>query len=189
MESSANLIHHAYHVSRFEDVTGARVADFDTIVEFGGGYGSMARLAWQLGFRGEYVIYDLPEMSAVQRYCLTSMGIPVSAAGTVHRGPGVSCATNADELARVLGDRVADLLLATWSLSETPVAFRERFLPLVRTNHYFFGYEDRYRGVDNDAYFTDLRARERAFRWDHQPSPSERRVSYLVGTRTAALHA
>lgn len=185
-ETSWNLIHHAFALSHFERTAGRRVEEFGLIIEFGGGYGSMARLVWQLGFRGHYVIYDLPEMSAVQRYYLTSIGIPVSATKTAHHGPMVSCANSADDLGSVTGESVADLFLGTWSLSETPIAFRNWFLPMVRTDHYFFAYEDRYRGVDNGRFFADLRAREGAFRWAHWPSPTERKVSYLVGARESA---
>lgn len=180
-ETSWNLIHHAFALSHFERTARRQVEHFRRIIEFGGGYGSMARLVWQLGFRGHYVIYDLPEMSAVQRYYLTSIGLPTSRAKTAHDGPMVSWASSHDEFARITDGKVADLFLATWSLSETPIAFRESFLPLVRTNHCFFGYEDRYRGVDNAHFFAQWRERQRVFQWSHWQSPSERNVSYLVG--------
>src|SRR3989339_220912 len=37
--SSANLIHHAYHLARHEERTGVRAEDLDLVFEFGGGYG------------------------------------------------------------------------------------------------------------------------------------------------------
>src|SRR3712207_7978939 len=38
-ESSGNLLHHAYHVCRFEEATGLRAEQLELVVEFGGGYG------------------------------------------------------------------------------------------------------------------------------------------------------
>ncbi len=74
--SSSNAIHHGYHLYRFETQTGVGIQEFGTIVEFGGGYGSLCRLAHRLGFRGKYIIFDLPEQCALQRYYLSSIGIP-----------------------------------------------------------------------------------------------------------------
>lgn len=186
-ETSWNLIHHAFALSHFERAAHRRVDEFGLIIEFGGGYGSMARLVWQLGFRGHYVIYDLPELGAVQRYYLKSLGFPASMAKRPHDGPMVSWATSPDDLASITAGRVADVFLATWSLSETPIAFREAFLQRVRSDHYFFGYEDRYRGVDNGRFFAEWRARQSEFEWAHWASPSERNVSYLAGVRHNSL--
>jgi hypothetical protein len=188
LETSWNLIHHAFALSHFERTARKQVDQFRLIIEFGGGYGSMARLVWQLGFRGHYVIYDLPEMSAVQRYYLKSIGLPTSTAKTAHDGPMVSWAGSQDDLEQITDRRVADLFLATWSLSETPIGFREWFLPLVRANHCFFGYEDRYRGVDNERFFAEWREGQRVFQWSHWRSPSERNVSYLVGVSNDSRH-
>jgi hypothetical protein len=65
--SSANLIHHGYHLCRFEEDTGMPMDAMDVIVEFGGGYGRLCHLVHDLGFSGRYVIVDLPEVAALQR--------------------------------------------------------------------------------------------------------------------------
>jgi glycosyltransferase involved in cell wall biosynthesis len=184
-ETSWNLIHHAFALSHVEHASRRRVDEFGLIVEFGGGYGSMARLAWQLGFRGRYVIFDLPEISALQRYYLKSVGLPVTTDKTADPGPMVSSANTLAELARMTGDRVADLFVATWSLSETPFAFRHAFLAHVRADHWLIAYEDTYRGVDNGRFFAEWRAPQDGFRWEVRRSPQERGVSYLVGVRAS----
>ena len=46
----------------------------DLIVEFGGGYGSFARVVMNGGFRGRYVIYDLHPFNLIQKYYLKSLG-------------------------------------------------------------------------------------------------------------------
>ena len=73
-KSSGDVINHAYHLCRFEETTGVSLATMPVIVEFGG-YGSMCRTLHQLGFRGAYLIFGLPELSAIQRFFLPHVGI------------------------------------------------------------------------------------------------------------------
>src|SRR3954447_16593433 len=42
--TSSNTVHQLYHLLRYEDATGRRVSDADTVVEWGGGFGSLMRL-------------------------------------------------------------------------------------------------------------------------------------------------
>ena len=73
--SSGNLIQHAYHLAQFEEKTGSEVHDMKYVLEFGGGYGSMCRLFFNLGFSGKYIIFDFPAFNALQSYYLKSIGI------------------------------------------------------------------------------------------------------------------
>ena len=50
--SSGNLIHHAYSLLQcFDNIED--INDYSRIIEFGGGYGSMCRLCYNLGFNKE----------------------------------------------------------------------------------------------------------------------------------------
>jgi hypothetical protein len=80
--ASSTAIGHAHQMLVLERMTGHRISDYDFIFEFGGGYGSFARIAHALGFRGQYYIHDLPELAALQRLYLGQRGIPV-----FHSGP------------------------------------------------------------------------------------------------------
>ncbi len=64
--SSANLIHHAYHIKKFEETIQTEIKDIDMVFEFGGGYGSMCRLFKNINFNNQYVIFDLPLFSLLQ---------------------------------------------------------------------------------------------------------------------------
>ena len=75
------MIFQAYHLCRFEEATGRPLASMPLIVEFGGGYGRLCQLAHDLGFRGTYVIFDLPEVAVLQRFYLRHVGIEVSESG------------------------------------------------------------------------------------------------------------
>ncbi len=153
VESSNNLIHHAYNLLQLELHAGIPVERLASILEFGGGYGSSARLAFRLGFRGQYVIFDLPEFSALQRFYLGSLGFPVEESGITNGC--IRCLTALDDLRNTLP--VPDLFLATWSLSETPVAFRDHILPFVmHARHVLVAYQERFGEADNVAHFADV---------------------------------
>lgn len=170
--SSGNLIHHAYHLAQFEEKTGVRAQELDFVLEFGGGYGSMCRLFHNLGFRGNYVILDLPAFSALQIYYLKSLGLPV--------GTSIACVSDAQQL-RI--DAKNKLFIATWSISEVPLGLRNAFLPLVAGfESFLIAYQDRYGEVDNLEFFerwqaTVANAAWQRWRIEHIPGNHH----YLVG--------
>ncbi len=153
--SSGNLIHHAYHVSRFEEETGREVKNLNLVVEFGGGYGSMCRLFHNLGFNGKYIIYDLPEFSAIQRYYLTTLGLRVEKPSTpsFRADASISCVSDLGQLdPQILGN--GSLFVATWSLSESPLRLREAISAIAGGfDAYLIAYQERFNEVDNVAYF------------------------------------
>lgn len=183
--SSGNLVHHAYHLSQFEAHSGKSIAEFKSIVEFGGGYGSTCRLAHRLGFKGRYFIFDLPEFSALQRFYLQMNGI--SATDASHDGQvqeAVVCVSSLDELAALLKPQTIDLFIANWSLSETPLELRSEFLPLVAgARAFLIGYQDQFGEVDNRQFFARWKNSQPDISWtdvsiEHLPANN-----YLIGTR------
>jgi hypothetical protein len=124
--SSGNRIHQAYHICRFEEEAGLPVSGFPLIVEFGGGYGSLCRLVHKLGFNGQYIIFDLPEFVALQKFYLGSLAMPLIEAKDVAAGRrGILCTSDLSVLGSVTPQEAqTSLFIATWSLSETGEAFR-----------------------------------------------------------------
>ncbi len=162
--TSGNLLKQAYHVCRFEDVTGARLADVDSILEFGGGYGALCRLLFALGFGGTYVIYDFPEFTALQRFYLRAHGLPAAARAPSPSEPArprIVTLSSLGELDELLERRPPGraALVALWSLSETPLALRDAVMTRVRSfDEFVVGYQPRFADVDNTAWFAGLRA-------------------------------
>lgn len=147
--TSGNLLHHGYHLLRFEQATGRAAASYGEAVEIGGGYGSMARLLYRLSHgRIALTLLDLPEFSALQRYFLGRLGID---------------ARLVQSSTRIVSDEPAvggRLLIATWSLSEIPVADRDHILKDAgQFDAYLIGYQHRFHEADNPAYFRDLAKR------------------------------
>lgn len=156
MKSSSNLIHHAYHLARFEDETGIRVDQLQNIFEFGGGYGSMCRLVHQLGFGGKYVIFDLPHFLNLQKYYLDGLGLNVKEDNQMEEESGIFCVSEIHDLERAKVGRSNSLFIATWSLSETPIFVREPLLPYIDLcQSHLIAYQDSFGEVDNVNYFSD----------------------------------
>jgi len=127
------------------------VTEWDTVIEFGGGFGSLCRLMHQLGYRGRYVIFDPPQFTLLQRYYLRSAGIMQDG------DDRVVLTSELADLERHVATLSADtwaMFVACWSLSETPLELRARIRPLVeRIGRYALAYQERYGEVDNVDYF------------------------------------
>jgi hypothetical protein len=155
--TSANLIHDAYNLCAFEEATGRVPERFHNILEFGGGYGSMCRLLFNLGFDGRYVIYDLPPFSNLQSYYLNSLGIPVlSGKSFAPSEKGVALVTTEEDLVMSAEPftKQESLFIAAWSISETSVEVRQRFLNhAAECDAFLIAYQTRFGEVDNCRFF------------------------------------
>lgn len=156
--SSGNLLHHAYHLARFETATGAKVTNAITVLEFGGGYGSTCRLFHNLGFRGRYIIFDLPDFALLQTYYLRAQGLQVLPLDAFRKAPsGIVCLSALAELIDLVGKHVdahTAMFVATWSLSETPLELRPRITPLLTDfSAILIAYQRSFENVDNEAFF------------------------------------
>src|SRR5262249_22239633 len=147
---------------RFSDATQASLEDVRFVFEFGGGYGNFCRLLFALGFKGQYVIFDLPHFSALQRFYLDAAGLALDTAAS---GCGVTLVSHPDEAGRILrsADLARSLFIATWSLSEAPLTSRDWIAEhLVRFSHLLLAYQNEFGGTDNANYFSGLRQRLQA---------------------------
>jgi len=186
--SSGNLIHNAYHLSQFEQRIHSPVEDMAFVLEFGGGYGSMCRLFHQLGFKGAYVIIDLPPFSALQRYFLKSSDIPVQDLQALSSAQGVFCVSEPDDLRSVLSGHLFKnkaMFVSTWAISETPMHIRQKFMPFINLcDYYLIAYQHRFKEMDNIRYFTDWRKIfDNQMTWHDYEIKHLPGSSYLIGER------
>lgn len=177
--ASGNRLHHAYQFLQLERAGAGAVQDYRHLVEFGAGYGSMCAVAHRLGFRGDYSLYDLPEWSALQRWYLGEIGLDVGDDGSVR------AASAEDDLgAAVAGAGDRSLLVAMWSLSETPLELRQRVLPAGdRFGGYLFGYQASFEGIDNLAWFEQFQRDRPDVAWTGGEPEAASGNRYLVGRR------
>jgi hypothetical protein len=125
--TSSNAIHHLHHLWRFGAETGADLRGVGTVVEWGGGYGSLARVLLRLhGGDPTYVIVDTPLFAALQwlylscvlgeeRVAVLEPGQPVRPACV-----NVVPVCRAEQL-----DVRADLFVSTWALNESPLPLQD----------------------------------------------------------------
>ncbi|MFI5348026.1 MAG: hypothetical protein ACHQ2Z_00660 [Elusimicrobiota bacterium] len=126
--SSYNSVHQLFHLTRYSLRSGADPAESNRVVEWGGGYGNMARIWRRMRPSGlTYTIIDLPLVSCLQWLYLSS----VFGEQAVHliRGPGDEPRTGLINLLPVTfleRTRVeADFFLSTWALSECSAGAQE----------------------------------------------------------------
>jgi len=187
--SSGNLIHHAYHVAKFEEKTGVSSAKIDLVCEFGGGYGCMCKLFHNLGFEGKYIIFDFPHFCALQKYFLKSVGITVHDFDKIQSlENGVFCVSDIETFKILLSkcnDCRNSLFIATWSMSEAPLDIRNSILPLLsQFKSFLIAYQDNFGEVNNIRYFDSLKNYyEHKVQWNQWRIKHLPGNNYLVGTR------
>lgn len=124
--TSSNTIHHLHHLRRFELETGSAIRDAHVVVEWGGGYGNLAKVARRLhGGRPTYVIVDTPLFTALQWLYLAAVLGEEEVALTGADGevrPGKVNLVSVGLAGRL--DVTADLFISTWALNESPPALQ-----------------------------------------------------------------
>ena len=141
-----------HHYNTYQDMTGNTINKFKRIVELGGGVGDFCRFVHNMGFGGEYIIWDLPMVSRVQQLALKDL--PVLYTHHIPKMP-----QHAEET----------LFVATWSLSETPLEFREKMLKKFKPVNYLICYQHEFEEFDNFKYFESWAGRQQ-FMYDHKSS-------------------
>lgn len=169
-QSSGLLLRHAALVAWYEEVTGKSIVDFDHIFEFGGGHGCMCRLIHRLGFRGRYLIYDLPMLALLQRFYLENNGIQ----GTFHTW-------DFEVLKNVEPAQQNTLFIATWSLSEAPYSIRDEVFNVVSDcDGFLIASQFKIRELDNLMYFRTWVEKLPDMTWHRK---TVRKVLWLAGVR------
>ena len=185
--SSGTTIQHSYHLCRFEEETGERFDKIDLIFEFGGGYGNMCRIIHKLNFKGKYIIFDLPEISALQTYYLKAENIPVCTTPSFSNSDNcVICLSDVGQIQELLSNKVNhnSLFIATWSLSEMPMNNRETILNLIHGfNHFLISYQSQFAKIDNIKFFKEMAERFKNIKWYAEEMKYIPRHHYLIGSR------
>ena len=181
LRSSPLQIQHAYHLKTYETWTGDRFTDgVDAVVEVGGGYGNFAWMLSKDGFEGRHIIIDLPHVREIQRLFLELRGgdenIDLVVESEIESMIELLTKTRfgrAKGPARI--PRIA--FVATWSLSETPIAFRKKLFPKLHkycVKYLIATQWGSWSGIDNVTYFEKF-MRDAGGEWHtdevaHQPS-------------------
>ncbi len=136
--TSHNSIHHLFHLERFKEETGKNIESVETLIEWGGGYGNIARIIKKINPNVTYVIIDLPIFSFIQATYLSSiLGKEEVNLIDSEEGSILKNKINIIPLNRVIMEKLsipqADLFLSTWALSESSAVSQE----FVESKDYF----------------------------------------------------
>ena len=157
-QTSGNCVHHAYSIAQFENFYKLNVASISSVFEFGGGYGSMARLLLNRGFKGAYTIFDLPEFSYLQIYFLSLAfpGINISVVPSQAENT-VIILHKIEDLEKQIAVATPEIFIATWSISESALHIRENILPLIKNIPlWLIAYQHIFQKINNSSYFKQL---------------------------------
>lgn len=176
-QADGTTLYNAFNLAQLRSHDVTDLSDTSYIIDFGAGYGSMCAVNKALGFAGTYVLFDWPEFSLIQKFYLSLRGIDLGR---------IKFVSSLEELAalNLTGD---GLLIATWSLSETSLAFRTEFLKAVKPRYYLISYQLEFGGIDNVQYFSEFVAEHPEVTWIDYPVFNFTGAGnrYLLGKRSA----
>jgi len=143
IKTCGHITHNITHLIHALKI-GIDVKDFDLILEFGGGYGGMAKLCNDMGYNNTYYIYDLPEIKTIQEYYLNKLNVS-------HK-----IITDYNELKKIEISNKKKLFIATWSLSEVDFDLREKILDVIKDfDAVIIVYQNKIWNRHNGKYFGD----------------------------------
>lgn len=119
--TSHNSIHHLYHLIRFAEETGCDLETIEGVVEWGGGYGNMAKIFRRLRPASTYCIIDTPIFSTLQWLYLSTV-LGVENVNLLRRPDDMIRTGKVNVIPLCFLDQLkprADLFLSTWALSES----------------------------------------------------------------------
>lgn len=148
--SSGNRINHVYHLYLLEKELNINLKkDIINILEFGGGYGCMARIFSKINTNIRFQCFDTEYVNLLQYYYLKHNNLDV---GFSKKYP-FFLTSKISKLKKKY-----DLFIANWSLSETPIHFRKKFLTQINNSKYIFiSFQEVFEDIDNIKYFTNLK--------------------------------
>jgi hypothetical protein len=128
VRTSSNTVHQLYHLLRYSEETGRALSDARTVVEWGGGFGSLMRLVVRMhGGEPTCVIFDTPIFSVLQWFYLSS--VLGEERVVLHSSAPVSLAEGCVNLLPIglltAVDITADLFISNWALNESMPAAQQ----------------------------------------------------------------
>jgi putative sugar O-methyltransferase len=150
-DSSGNTINHVYHLSVLQNHFDIRLKSINSVFEFGGGYGCMARIFYQLNKKINYIIFDTPTINLLQYYYLKSLNLNVG-----YKKNQFRLLNKHNDLTQNK-DKKNSLFIANWSLSEVPLTFRKKFISTIKYHQFFLiSFQASFEKIDNYKYFQEI---------------------------------
>ena len=153
-ESSGNKINHLFHLYILMMEFNIDLKKISKVFEFGSGYGCMARIFSQINNDIKYTCFDTFYVSLLQFYFLK------------HNNLDVGYSIKNKFSLNVEFNQIKDynlnnsdyLFIANWSLSETPLKFRNKLNSIIMGSKYILiGFQEKFEDINNLKYFNKLK--------------------------------
>ena len=150
-KSSGNRINHVYHLSVLTKEFNINLKKLNNVFEFGGGYGCMARIFSKINKRTVFTCFDTSIVNLLQYYYLKQNNLDV----------GFSKKNKFHLISNIkkINTRYSNsLFIANWSLSETPINFRKKFIKSIKNSKLILiSFQENFENIDNLKYFKNLK--------------------------------
>jgi len=150
-KSSGNRINHVYHLSVLTKGFNINLKKLNNVFEFGGGYGCMARIFSKINKRTTFTCFDTNIVNLLQYYYLNQNNLDV----------GFSKKNKFHLISNIkkINTRYSNsLFIANWSLSETPINFRKKFIKSIKNSKLILiSFQENFENIDNLKYFNNLK--------------------------------
>ncbi|MDB9735899.1 hypothetical protein OAA93_04770 [Candidatus Pelagibacter ubique] len=155
--SSGNRINHVYHLSVLSKELNINLYKIKKVFEFGGGYGCMARIFSKLNKQVKYLCFDTHYVNLLQYYYLKHNNLDVGFSKK-NKYTLISKIPSLRKIDNNFQTNSKSLFIANWSLSETPIKFRENFIETIKKNEYILiCFQEKFENIDNLKYFNKLK--------------------------------
>lgn len=174
LHTSGNLVHHAYSMLQLIDLVPISTAlKAERIIEFGGGYGSLCRLIYNLGFNGKYEIIDFDVFNHLQKFYLKQV-LDRQNFGKIN------FQTEFNKL-----NFEGSLFIGLWSLSESPIEVRNKIIPFIlKSDLILIAYQHDFSNIDNQKYFEENLVISNDYIWRNYPIEHLPNNHYLIGIKS-----
>jgi hypothetical protein len=148
-QSSGNRINHVFHLKILSDELNIILKkDIKKVFEFGSGYGCMARIFSKIRKNINYNCFDTFHVNLLQYYYLKHNYLDV----------GFTKNKKIFLTSDLIKKGNFDLFIANWSLSETPIFFRGKFIStILRSKIILICFQEKFEDIDNLKYFNNLK--------------------------------
>lgn len=134
-----------HHYFKYQSLTGKNILEFDHIVELGGGCGDFAKFILNMGYKNDYTIIDIPDITLLQRYNLSGYKVNFTSFPVEHR-PNT-------------------LFVSTWGISECPLPWRTEVLNELSPESYLITYQSIFGDMSNELYFQSFKGIREDIPW------------------------
>jgi putative sugar O-methyltransferase len=154
-DSSGNRINHVYHLSLLNKELNISLEKIKTVFEFGAGYGCMAHIFAKINSKIKYTCFDTHYVNLLQYYYLKNNNLDVS----FSKKSNFHLTSNISDLKGKIIRTSKSIFIANWSLSETPMVFRKKIIPIIKNSEYILiNFQEKFEDIDNLKYFIKLKS-------------------------------